>query len=216
MDSTYGMFFKLSQASILLPFLIGISRSGKQSVEQLLLLGLVTLSLLTEALGFYININQLADSNLAVYNIYVVILFVFLNRIYLEILQWKYIKLSLNILLVSFVLFALVNVIFWQPIHTFHSNTITVSLVVSMVLSVAYFYQWLNKAGDLSWKNKPMFWFNSGILIYSSGALLLFVFIERALSSSSETIGSLWAFNAFLNIMLNCFYTLSLWIRTKS
>ena len=213
MINEYQIFIRISQASVLIPLLIGVVNFKHLIFEQRLLVGLLSASLLTEIIAISIYYYASSPNNLPVYNLYAIVLFIFLNRIYAKNLKWKYSKPIWNALLIAFILFSIINLILYQSIYEFNSRIMVLSFGIYLILAVSYFIRFLSSSSNDSLFHEPMFWLNTGVMLYSSGALLLFLFINQILNSIEETIVSPWGLNAFLFLILNCFFAITIWIR---
>ena len=214
MGDGFLTFVRISQASVLIPVVIAIFRYKRLSPEQRILSWLVFSLLLTEIIAFYGFTNFEAGKNHLLYNLYAIALFVFLNRIYRSILKEK-LSAYLNLVLGLFLLFACYNGFFIQSIYVLNTNTIVVSFVTYIILSISYFYQMLKGPLDYDLECNPMFWLNSGILLYNSGALILFMYVNQFIEASDEVLLVSWQLNTAFNIMLNCFYGVALWVHQK-
>ncbi|WP_420387576.1 hypothetical protein [Roseivirga sp.] len=215
MSDGFFYFIRLSQGLVLLPFLIGLLRLKQHSEIQRILWYLVGASVLTEAIGLYIAEYVVPPNNLAVYNVYAVIQFIFVTRIYYKALQGDVIRKGLDLITILFTLFAVINLIWIQSINSFNTNIIVSSFFFYVALAIVFFYQKLSTAKDVALERNPMFWLNSGMLIYNSGAFLLFVFVNHVITASDDVVMASWRLNAVLSIIQICFYSVALWIRPK-
>jgi len=210
MKIDYPILLSFSQVFVILPFIVGLVCIRHLGPLQKLLWLLVCCSIITELLAFLIIKYQDTPNNLPVYNLYVIFSFAFINRIYAKGLNNKIFTPLFNWLLVFFGGFTLVNLIFLQPITTYNTNLIILSYTFYIAMCIIYFYRDL-KESSLNQPKKPIFWLSTGMLIYYSGSLMLFVFINQIIASSKEVIEMCWTLNAILFVLLNIFYALALW-----
>lgn len=211
----YYTLLNVSQVSVLLPLALGLIRFRHLASWQRIVFFLLITIVLTELLATYIKEYITPTNNLMAYNVYSIVLFVLMNRIYAQKLNWPIMPPTFNILLIVFILLSLANIFFIQPIDTYNTNTIVCSYAVFILMAITYFYQSLKSASDKAWNETPFFWFNTGVLIYYSAALILFLFVNQIIVSSQETIEKCWTLNAILYLLLNCFYSISLWKPNK-
>ncbi len=212
MDSHIMILVRISQAAVLVPLVIGFLRKKLLNREQKLLLLLASISLLSEISAFILDFH-FSLNNLLIYNCYNIIWFIILILIYRKVLRYYFFP-HLHIFLIGgFLLFAVGNMMLLQPPSAFNTNSIGLALSIFMILSLLFFHKDLTSNVNLTMKNRPLLWLNTGIFLYSSGTLLLFLFINQIIESGSEIMIWLWGLNAFLNILLNAFYAMALGIK---
>lgn len=204
------LFVRSSQAFVLVPFCVGLFHFRFLSKEQRLLHLLISLSVLTEGVALFIDYLELF-SNTPVYNVFAILQIVVYNRIFAKVLNWRILKPALNGPLFALLLFAFINLLFYQPITILSSNLIVLAMVVHIFFSVSYFRQILKSAQENYWKTDPMLWLSVGILLYNSGTIFLFIALNRITENFQATILSPWGLNALLFFLLNAFYTIALW-----
>jgi len=197
---------------ICIPLLIGVIKVHRLNYEQKLVLVIVLIALVNELLATYLRMRGV--NNLWVYHLFVPCTFLVILRIYKKVFEQVISRWVFNATSISFLLFAAFNSLFIQPLDVFNSNTITVSSVLYILLSITYFHQLLRNTAHLALERTPMFWLNTGVLIYYSGTLLLYVLVNyvAGLGETAKVSISLWALNIVFNIILNIFYALALWV----
>ncbi|MEO6547104.1 MAG: hypothetical protein ABIN94_03870 [Ferruginibacter sp.] len=75
----------------------------------------------------------------------------------------KYKKLA-AIFLVFFLIFAVVNIFFFQPHNTFNSNTYTFGCILLLLTVIIYLFNDIVKTEDINPLFFPMFWISLGVL----------------------------------------------------
>lgn len=215
LNNSYHTLLDVSQLSILVPFVIGIIRFRQLKAWQSVLLYLVTTVIFTEISATLIKVYITPTNNLIAYNICLFVSFLLAGFIYIKQLRSPSLKLGVKAILFSFVPLSMLNIAFIQPIDTYNTNMILFSYLSFNLFALAYFYQSLRELKGISWKKNPFFWFNTGVLIYYSTALILFLFVNQIIASSTETIEQCWSVNAAIYIVLNLFFAISLWKRDQ-
>jgi len=198
---------------LFVPAVIFLVRSKVLDTVQKKLAILVLVTLLVEVISrilWYKKIN-----NLPIYHFYAVIEFLLILNIYKEplrkVLDTKY----LVIIGLGFTGFAILNAIFFQDLFTFNSNVTTLMGLLVVVFALSYFYALLKEVRYGALETNPMFWINSGFLIYFSSNLILFYMNNSLFKEVSEASLILWGLHAIVNIVLTIFYTIALWVRPK-
>lgn len=209
-------FARLSQFTIVVPFAIAIYRYKRLSVIQKLIGLICFFTLSTEGIGMIIVELFDISNNLPVYNGFALVLFFLINRIYAITSQSNRIEKRFDLLLLSFILLASINIFFIQGIDSFNSNVFSVAALIYICLVILYFIDLLRTPKHLKLERQPMFWFSTGIIIYHASTLILFLLISYVIEGSKELVRVTGGLNAVLNIILNAFYTVSLSLRVQS
>lgn len=195
------------------PFIMALFKFKKLNSVQRLLMYLISVIVLVEIISLFLWHKEI--NNLVMYHIYTVIEFIMISMIYTKVLTSLFPKYVFKILTFLFIIFAFLNVQFFQNIYTFNSNTITVSGIIIIIFSLSYFYALLQEIKYSALENNPMFWINSGFLIYFSTNLILFFINNSMFKASTEATYLVWGLHAIINIVLTLFYTIALWVTPK-
>ena len=210
------MFKNLTLVAFILlffPAVILLVRSKVLAAVQKKIAVLVLVTLLVEVISrilWYKKIN-----NLPIYHFYTVIEFLLILNVYKEPLRKVFDVKYLVIIGVGFTGFAILNTIFFQDLFTFNSNVTTLMGLLVVVFALSYFYALLKEVKYSALETNPMFWINSGFLIYFSSNLILFYMNNSLFKEVSEASLILWGLHAIVNIVLTIFYTIALWVRPK-
>ncbi len=170
------------------------------------------LSLIAESISFYLWKQKL--NNMPLYHLFPVL--------ELSIFLWYYKKncgkkannIVLKTLLITYIIFSLINLLFFQNLFELNTYSRTYESLIMIYLALSGFYLMLN--GN-SIEDKLVFQFsrvNTGILLYFSGSLLYFI-LGNFLGNNEIKLYKLgWIFHGVLNIVFYCILSLSLW-KTK-
>lgn len=146
---------------------------------------------------------------------YLPIFYVFVVRVYAKVLSSLFGKHFFNVLQVGFVLFSVINSVFLQRTAPLISNAIVLGYVTFIFLSLSYFYQLIKVSDHQVLERNPMAWFNTGALLYFSGALLLFMFISDVIATTLPVRNYALGINSVLNMILMIFYAIALCVNPK-
>lgn len=91
-----------------------------------------------------------------------------------------------------------------------------VESVIILSLVLAYFYKTFQELKVKNLRREPLFWVSSGLLLYFSGSLLIFIFANFVLQYSKVFNYQIWIVHSALNALLYSAYTYALWISSKS
>ena len=199
----------ISSFIVLLPLFISLLKySGLTRIQKKLTLFLFVV-LIVEIVSnilWYKEIN-----NHPIYHIYTVLEFLLILNIYNEILTKLFSKTVTVLIGISFIGFAILNILLYQDLFTFNSNTIQVLSYCAIFIAIASFYSML-KMSDLSLFRNTTFLISTGILLYFSSNLVLF-HINNSLDLSVSQSYLLWGTHAIINIISILFYTLAIWVQ---
>lgn len=101
-------------------------------------------------------------------------------------------------------LFAFVISDFW------HFNTIsrTIEAFIFTVAGLLFFYSMLKKESNLKLEKNPLFWINTGILLYFMGNF--FLFMLNSFLQTKASFQTYWTLHSVLNILKNVLFTIGL------
>lgn len=162
------------------------------------------------ALGFWFMVRN----NMPLLHLYVPTEFILLAIFYGRLLSGYINDMIIRLTAVVFVLFSLVNSIFFQPINTFNSIALTTEAILLVILSIFTFIVQLNRAALADQKNQwagisPI---NSGIFIYNASTLLLFYFGSSIMRSYSKDISAYtWLYHSLFSIIMYICFIIGLW-----
>lgn len=113
---------------------------------------------------------------------------------------------------VLFLMFSIINLIFWEDLTDFNSNQRYFAAVVILMFCFFYFVEVFIEAKIVRIELEHLFWMSSAILIYTAGTLFLFILREELIEALDDDY---WNLNCILNIILNIGLTVSLWVGTR-
>ena len=161
----------------------------------------------------------LEKNNLFILHALVPLGFVFLAAFYRKILADFLHPMVLVITAAGFVVFSVINSVFFQKPDVFNSNALTVECVLLVILSLSTYTLFLNKT--VINRDQKAFaginWINSGLFIYNASTLLIFYFGEYITSNIGLELSQYtWVVHsAFSVIMYFCFWK-GLWNRATT
>jgi hypothetical protein len=143
-------------------------------------------------------------NNWPLIHLFIVIMLVFFGRVYYQSFYIALFK-KITILVCILALIAIVFGVFWDGILFFPSFANSFLSVVFTLLSLLYFYQLLTAREFVHIEKLPMFWINSGVLIYFGINIFLFMLFDKFVSHSKEDV---WIIHDLTNVVSNIFYSI--------
>lgn len=99
-----------------------------------------------------------------------------------------------------------------EGIMSFPSFSNSVLGVVFTVLSLLYFYQLLNAREFVHIEKLPMFWINSGVLLYFGINIFLFMLFDKFINHRENDV---WIIHDLTNVIANILYSIGLLCQTQ-
>lgn len=123
-------------------------------------------------------------------------------------------KIGIYLLIGLFTIFSLLNSVFYESIFTFNAFARAVEALIIILLSLLYFYSTLRNMTEKDLVSSPMFWISSGVLLYFSASLFIFIY-SNILFGETKNSFTIWGLHAIMSIILYIFYTIALWVKPK-
>ena len=212
MDKDFSLWLaNLSTYSVSIPLIIGLIFFLRLNFEQKILIYFLIVSILFEIMA-----NKLAtvagSNNLYLLHIFTVLEFSFIAVIYRFVLKsWMSSKWIYG-LIAFFVVFAYLNTLFFEKLTEFNSIARAIEGLLIITLCLIYFYKVLTEMKIKRLESEPMFWLNTGLIIYFSASLFIFIF-SNYIEPSTKLSLTFWGIHAILTIIKNLFFTITLWIK---
>ena len=154
------------------------------------------------------------DNNLPIFHVYILLEGVLLCIVFRHLLAARGDTLPWFITAGSFAFLWLLNVLFGEGITGYPAYIHALEALLVIVLVVLWFAKILRE----KIVQKPLrtfgFWLCTGLLIYFSGNLLLFVFSTFVVEQSARVFDVIWGVHGILVILLYLIYTFAiLWAR---
>jgi len=149
------------------------------------------------------------SNNSPVVHMFVIINIIFFGIIYYEAFFIGKIK-TLTIILSSLAL--VIALYFTKNILRFPSEGNTASSIIFIALSLIYFYQLLSRQEFVHIEKQGLFWFNAGVLFYSSINIFLFMLFNMI---PADDLPTYFVINNITNIIANLLYTTALLCRPQ-
>lgn len=201
----------ISSASIfiIVPVLVAIFRYRHLDAATKTMAVYVFLGGLTQVLASYQS--SLGNNNLWLLHLYTPLEFFCIVWFYNIILKGSVKESSMMGLGLGFAILSALNSAFLQPTDTFNTYARSLEGILVIVFCLAWCYKTLSEMQIRHLEQDPVFWINTGFLIYFSGNVLLFAFSNYILNINRSLNLYIWAFHALFSILEYCFISVGLW-----
>ncbi|MBN9382109.1 MAG: hypothetical protein J0H74_15175 [Chitinophagaceae bacterium] len=168
---------------LFLSVILSLRSFGQKWAVQYRLFSILLISnLLVEVIARFMTRNFL------LYNIYLIPQYLlYMSVFYFEL---RSTLLKRIILYMGFIFGALgiINLSYFQGLHSFTSYTYVLAITIMIALSILYFYQIVEQKEMVRLSTEPMFWISTAILISHSGNLPLFLVFNHIAPSLLEKL----------------------------
>ncbi|MCE7991800.1 MAG: hypothetical protein HEP71_07465 [Roseivirga sp.] len=159
-------------------------------------------------------VERLIGSNMPLFHLYILVETVTLLYILKRLLQPFFPSKISNTTLISFVLLWLFNVSFGDGISGYPTYILAVKAALLIIFSAGWFVKVQKEKTVQHPERLFAFWLSTGVLIYSSGNMLLFTFSNYIFVQRKYVFVAIWDVHAILVILLYLIYTIALiWAR---
>ncbi|MBC7890953.1 MAG: hypothetical protein H7Y12_01955 [Sphingobacteriaceae bacterium] len=199
----------VSTASILLPASLSLFRLRPMLSRYPALLGYLGVTVVVEGCGTVLLLQGARDTT-QVYALYPIFEFGLLSLLYYKAVPdraFQWMILALNALFIPLVLYRLQTVTAsWDGLLYVFEN------IPLVLLALLFFYRLLNTLEATNLFRFPMFWFSTGILIYFSGTLFVYMFSSYIVTAENYlTLRDLWSLTTYLNIVFHLVLSVGIW-----
>ena len=212
-DNTISILRDVNMWFVLIPMLIGVIRYKQLNHQQKSIFGIVVLAVMNDYAT--IPLREAKLPNLWVLHVYVPVLFILITRLYRTTNSSILSSGTLKLTAIVFVVLSVLNTGFIQSINGWPSNIILVASILYIIFAVTYFSDLLIKPKLEPLESSPLFWFNSGLLLYNASTFLLFLFVTNILDGSGTVLRIGFGLNAIFNLILLSSYSVALWVKPR-
>ncbi|MCH8904562.1 MAG: hypothetical protein IIA45_11685 [Bacteroidetes bacterium] len=201
----------IAAGSILVPITLSLVKFGKLTFPLKLLSTYLFLTMVLDIIVIFLARQGI--NNLFLFHLHTVLEVTAISLIYL---QWfsnrRLWKIIIGTFVLLFSVFAVIDVVFIEGVHTFNSYPRGIAAVYFLSLCVALFLQMLSTLNVRQLERSSLFWINTGILIYAPGTLFLFIVSNYTLGNTDDQY---WIIHSILNLLLNLSFATAIWINSK-
>ncbi|MBX2873725.1 MAG: hypothetical protein KTR30_16535 [Saprospiraceae bacterium] len=210
MEELSWFISNLSIYSIALPAVVGLVFYHRLLLYQKAIFLLIVLSLGTDLAARLVIENE--ENHQYVYRIFTIVEFILLTYVFAQGIKpfvTKGVFLSLGI---SFLSFALVDLLWISDLEEFNTYTTAVEGILMIVFALAFFYKTLTELKIKELEKSPFVWLSIGVLLYFSSSLFIFLFTNY-FEHSQNSLFIIWGIHGIFSILLNITYSIILWIK---
>lgn len=198
---------------IFLPILIAViiaflNRKALSKPQRWIFL-LTTVALVFQLASYFLWRNQI--NNLPLLHVYTPIELVLIVIFFRSLSKDNAFRMILNFMALLFVVSCAVNVLYFQSV--FEMNGVMRGLESLIVISLSIWF-WIKIMRELKIErllNSPLFWFNTGFLVYFSVNFILFLFSSDLNKLAIEQTIQPWLVHSFFMTIYYLLFAIGLW-----
>jgi hypothetical protein len=215
-DTTWLTVIGLAQTTSILIGMVLFFITPPLGKKEVLELGLLlTFSLVADISGLVGGVIYRINMNLA-FNLLGLLLLPLFILFYKRKIQWKNVRILLNVALAVFIVFALINIIFIQGLFSYNSYTRTFISVAMTIVSLIYFYVLIRELPTETITKLPMFWINTAVLIYSAGTFFVNLSTDYLINVVKDNLIKPWTIHNFLGIIFYSVVSIAFWLNRSA
>ncbi|MFD2247107.1 hypothetical protein [Pontibacter ruber] len=197
----YPWLIQVSSISPILPFLLGLLWFARHKNWQFRLLYLHVILIVAIEVAGKVTVMLGTKNNLWLHHLYAPIEFCVLAAIYYCSFRQTAYKRGILAAAICFVLFSIVNAVFFESITQMNSIAKIVENALLIVLAVLYFYKVSNDLNIKYLDRDPIFLLSCAMLIYKAGTTMSSAMFNQALAISYDAARICIAITLVLNIL---------------
>ena len=204
------MISDVSMYSIGLPLLIGLRTYWRLNNTQKAVFFLVLLSVVIE---FWARaVRNMGEMQNVIYYGFTVGEFLLLEIVFSKAIIPFLSRTFFKLITLFFLCFVAVDMFWLSGINQFNNYSTAVEGLLLIFFSIVFFYKTLKELKIRDLEKEPLFWISTGVLLYFSGSLFIFLFTNYV-NSSNTVLFIIWGIHAIFGMILNLFYSITLWMK---
>ena len=211
---TYHIIVEIASSySVLLPLSVGIYKARCMRPRSLYIF---LLWLVSNAIINLLNVILAASdiNNLLIMQLYTLLEFTFLTLLYRAIVRRKIIRKAATFCLAAFFIFKVIDMRYITGLYQIDTWAITIESMVMIVFGFFCFAQLLDERNS-TLVGKPVFWINTGILVYFSGSFFIFLY-STYIFSNAEEYYMYWSIHNMLVIVRDVLFAIGMIVLSSS
>lgn len=143
---------------------------------------------------------------------YKILAFISINYFFYKLLNGNYLKIFVSSVIIFIVLSTYVF-FDWNDLNFLDVNAYFNSLqtIIVLVLSILWFVRIFNNLELDSFTKSPNFYFVSGLILYYSGTIFLFLYSSFIYKVDKSNFHAFWMLNIFFNLVLRTLLIVGVW-----
>ena len=199
----FSTYFNITVTAEWCAFICSLTLLNKRTSIWRLFIPFLFITIVTETIGWYLNYVVKHFNNTAPFNILMIIGVIFFAWLFKQPNQMKRIKRKIDYIIMIFLLFAIINLFFFQHLWIYNSYTETAGDIILASISCYFLLTVLKKEEYINLFQYEYFWLANGLLFSCLGSVLIYIFSDSLFAYYKETKIPVYDYiNYVLNIVL--------------
>lgn len=119
-------------------------------------------------------------------------------------------------LMVGFTVLSVLNTAFLQPLTSYNSYARSLEGVLIIALALLCYYKMLVELTTKRLDKSPVFWINTGFLLYFAGNLFFFILGNALIKEPRQSLSFMtWGLHSLLMALMHIFISVGLWFSPR-
>jgi hypothetical protein len=145
--------------------------------------------------------------NLYLYHTNCILSFLILSGYFMELLSFRFARPVLLLVIGLFLVFVVIDIIFWEGLDSFNSNSYSVASFIIIAYCLLYYYQKLTNPATMSIFKSRDFYYVTGLLTYFTSCFFIFVSYRKLTQENVANLGLVWRIHNVVFLIM-CLYIL--------
>lgn len=151
-------------------------------------------------------------NNVPIVHLYTLLEFNVIALFYLVYFRGFYGRLLVPGMMLIFTVLVVLNSVFLQPLFSYNTYARSLEGVLVIALSLLGYYKLLAELPTKRLDQSPIFWINTGLLLYFAGNLFFFVLGNALLKEPNQSFSLMaWGLSTLLMVLMHLFISVGLW-----
>ncbi|QMW03701.1 hypothetical protein [Spirosoma foliorum] len=170
------------------------------------------------ALGEIVSLitAELNIRNLHILHVYTILEFNLIALFYRSFFGQFYPRWLVPVLMVGFTGFAILNSLLLQPLNRYNTYARGLEALLVMAMALFCFYKILTELSAKRLDKNPVFWINTGFLLYFAGSLFFLILSNAVITDSNRALTlMIFGLHSFLMVLMHIFIGVGLWFSPR-
>ncbi len=174
-------------------------------------------TILVEVIGWNLSVRNNSSGNAWVFNINLLLNGAFSLWFFIFSDELAAFKRRILVLVFAFLVFGFTNLFFFQGLQRYNSATEIFLDLSCVVISCLFFYRLVINDSNKKIFQSEYFWYANGLLFYSLGAVVLYIFLDELLDYRKATGRNIYGYiNYTLNALLYGSFIIAIICRNRN
>ncbi|WP_338874752.1 hypothetical protein WBJ53_03950 [Spirosoma sp. SC4-14] len=176
-----------------------------------LFVGLAALGEIVSLITAELNIR-----NLHILHVYTILEFNLIALFYRSFFGQFYPRWLVPALMLGFTGFAVLNSLLLQPLNRYNTYARGLEALLVMAMALLCFYKMLTELSAKRLDKHPVFWINTGYLLYFAGSLFFLILSNAVITDSNRAlILMVFGLHSFLMVLMHLLISVGLWFSPR-